>query len=414
MKGILVIIDGLGDLPNYQLKGKTPLEAANTPNMDFLATRGEMGYMYTVKPGFTPGSEHAILSMFGNNPDACPRGQIEAVGAGVKLTPGDLVFRVNFGTIDSLERGNVIDRRAGRTLPTKEAKKLAKVINKIEFPYKFEFTPISQHRAVLVFHGHYVDTITGNDSTYTHRGGREIEKVEPCLPKDKSIKSRETAEMVNEFFDLVYETLKDHPINKKRVMKGLLPANYLFARGPGSKKPKLVKYKGWISTHAMPLEVGFSIMSGIKNYPFKYPKLKGFDVYKNLWAGLKKSVEHSKRVIKRNLKKADYCYVHFKEVDIPGHDNKPFEKKAMIEYIDKYFFKYLCKIAPMNKIKVVVTGDHSTPCKLKAHSSDPVPVLLYNFSLPKEKKHFTEEEARKGALKRIIGHDFLKKVGFTK
>ena len=91
MKGMLIIIDGLGDLPNKQLGGKTPLEAAHTPNLDFLATRGELGYMYSVKPGFIPESDEAIVSIFGNNLISSSRGQLEARGTGLKLTRGDLL-----------------------------------------------------------------------------------------------------------------------------------------------------------------------------------------------------------------------------------------------------------------------------------------------------------------------------------
>jgi len=121
MKGILVILDGIGDLPCKQLDGKTPLEAASMPNLDFLAARGEMGYMYPVRPGFVPESDEAIVSLFGNSLISSTRGQLEARGTGLKLIRGDLALRVNFATIDSLKSGNIIDRRAGRTLTTEEA-----------------------------------------------------------------------------------------------------------------------------------------------------------------------------------------------------------------------------------------------------------------------------------------------------
>ena len=110
----------------------------------------------------------------------------------------------------------------------------------------------------------------------------------------------------------------------------------------------------------------------------------------------------------------DYAYIHIKETDSPGHDNKPFVKKEMIEYIDKTLFKFLRKIAPPNKISVLVTGDHSTPCKLKSHSADPVPVLFYNHGEIPEAKRFNEKEARKGRLGRFVGEEMLKEVGFTK
>src|SRR3989338_8466363 len=120
MKGILVVIDGLGDLPNRFLGDKTPLEAANTPNMDFLATRGELGRMDTVKPGYIPGSDEGIVSLFGNDSSYVSRGVLEAVGAGLKVVRGDLCLRTNFATINNLKERNIIDRRCGRTLTTHE------------------------------------------------------------------------------------------------------------------------------------------------------------------------------------------------------------------------------------------------------------------------------------------------------
>lgn len=412
MKGILVIIDGAGDLPHKLLEDKTPLDVADMPNLDFLAARGELGYMYPVKPGFVPESDEAIVSIFGNDLISSSRGQLEAKGAGVAVTRGDLVFRVNFATIDSIKKGNIIDRRAGRTLTVSEAEILSKAINKIKLPCKFEIVPTIQHRAVLVFRGGFSDNISGNDSTYSFGKAEEVTKVERCKPFDDDENSQYTANIVNEFLAKVYEVLSKHPVNEDRKKKGLLPANYLLIRGAGIEKPKLKQYKKWVSANYMPLEIGFAKLSGMENYSFDYPRLNNFDSYENLWDGLRKACKHFIKIIKKN-KNADYIYLHIKETDLSGHDNKPFEKKAMFEYIDRTLFKFLRKFAPPNNVKVVVTADHSTPCKLKAHSADPVPVLLYNDSIPKAKK-FCEKDARIGTIGRIIGKDLFSKVGFCK
>lgn len=107
MKGILVIVDGMGDFPNKQLEEKTPLEAAYMPNLDFLATRGEMGYLYPVKPGFIPESDESIISLFGNDLIFGTRGQLEAIGADLNLTRGDLALRANFAAICPLSNGPI-------------------------------------------------------------------------------------------------------------------------------------------------------------------------------------------------------------------------------------------------------------------------------------------------------------------
>ncbi len=413
MKGVFILLDGLGDLPNKLLDDKTPLEAANTPNLDFLANRGELGYMYPVRPSFVPESDESIVSIFGNELISSTRGQLEVRGTDVELTRGDLALRANFATIDNLEKGTILDRRAGRTLTTAEAGILAKAISKIKIPCDFVFKPTVQHRGVLVFRGGFSDNISSNDIQY--KKGKLI--GEHHLMDVKSLDDLEnsfyTANVLNEFLEKVYHVLEKHPVNEERVRKGLLPANYLLVRGAGIEKPKLKLYRKWMSIVNMPLEIGFSRTCGMKVFSTEYPKLKKLDVYENLHKGLKKACKFAIRTLKRNHKKFDYAYIHIKETDLPGHDNKPLEKKQMIEHLDRTLFNFLRKFAPSKNIKVVVTGDHSTPCKLKAHSADPVPVLFYNNSPPKEKR-FNENDARKGSLGRILGNDLFPRVGFLK
>lgn len=413
MKGVLVILDGIGDLPCKQLKDKTPLESADMSNLDFLAARGEMGIMYPVKPGFIPESDEAIVSIFGNNQIDSTRGQLEARGSGLKLIRGDLAFRANFATIDSLEKGNIIDRRAGRTLTTKEAEELSKALNKINMSVKFLFKPTVQHRAALVFKGGFSDNILGNDLTYLQGKSINVEKISYCKPIDDDENSQYSANIANEFIEKAYGVLNEHPVNRERRKRGLLPANYILIRGAGIEVPKLKMYRRWASVAYMPLEKGFSKLSGMTVYEFDYPKLKKLDAYQNLYDGLKEACDFSIKTIEKVKRDFDYIYIHIKETDLPGHDNKPIEKKLMFEYIDQTLFKFLRKFAPPKNIKVVVTGDHSTPCRLKGHSADPVPVLLYNNSELKE-KHFSEAEAMKGKLGKIVGKEFLKKVGFDK
>ncbi|MCK9595628.1 alkaline phosphatase family protein [Candidatus Pacearchaeota archaeon] len=414
LKGVLVILDGMGDLPNKQLGDKTPLEAANMPNANFLASRGELGYMYSVKPGFIPESDEAIVSIFGNELISSTRGQLEARGTDIKLVRGDLALRANFATIDSLKAGNIIDRRVGRTLTTSEAEILAKALNKnIKLASEFIFKPTNGHRGALVFKGGFSDNISGNDIVYMQGQTKVSDKITSCKALDDEDNSQYSVNIVNEFLEKAYEVLDTHPINEQRRKKGLLPANFILVRGAGIESPKLKLYKKWASASYMPLEKGFSKVCAMKTFSFDYPKLKKVDVYENLWEGLKKACKFSIGVIKKSRKSSDYVYIHLKETDIPGHDNKPIEKKEMLEYIDKTLFNFLRKFAPPHNIKVVVTADHSTPCKLKSHSADPVPVLFYNGSIPKEKK-FTENEARKGNLGRINGKELFGKVGFLK
>lgn len=415
MRGIFVIIDGLADHPNKQLGGKTPLEVAETPNMDFLATRGEMGWMHPVKPYFVPETDEAIVSIFGNDISISARGQLEAKGVeSLKLTRGDLAFRINFSTIDSLDKGNILDRRVGRTLTSEEAETLAEAINnKLKLSCKFIFEPTLHHRAVLVLRGGFSENILGNDSTYMQGKQLDVNKIKKCIPLDEEENSLYTANLVNEFLEKAHEILDKHPVNIERKKRGLMPANYLLLRGAGIELPKLKQYKKWISPSYFPLSIGFANASGMNVPILNYPKLKGLDAYANFTEGLDKMCKLIVRTIKRSHKNFDYAYVHLFEPDFAGHDNKPFEKKAMLENIDKVLFKFLRKFAPPNKVKVLVTSNNTTVCHLKSHTADPVPVLIYNDSLLKEKK-FSEKEARKGTLGSMIGKELFEKTRFLK
>jgi len=413
MKGILVIIDGLGDLPNKLLGNKTPLEAAKTPHIDFFAARGEMGLMHPVRSGFVPESDEALLSIFGNEPTPGCRGQFEALGVGLNPLRGDLALRVNFATIDSIKSGKIVDRRVGRTLSSKEIDLLSKSLKNISLPVKFEFVPTIQHRGVLVFRGGMSEGVSGNDMVYSSGRVAMQERISLCIPKDDEENSHYTANILNEFVEKAAYVLREHPVNLSRVKKGLMPANYLLLRSAGVDFPKIKEYRRWCSMGYMPLEIGFAKKSSMGVFSFDYPKQKGFDAYENLEDGLNKACKFAIKIIKKQKDKFDYCYIHLRETDIAGHDNKPVEKKIMIEEIDRTLFKFLRNFAPQNKIKVAVTGDHSTPCKFKVHSADPVPVLLYDFQIPRE-KHFNEKEARNGSLGRIEGNEFLSRIGFDK
>lgn len=413
MKGVFIILDGIGDLPSDELNGKTPLEAAKTPNLDFFATNGKLGMLYPVKPKFIPSSDEGIISIFGNKLISSSRGQLEAKGSDLNLTRGDLALRVNFGTIDNLKDRNILDRRAGRTLTTKEAQSLSRALNNIKLSCPFIFEPSIQHRAVLVLKGGFSDSVSVNDLTYSKGKIKKIRKLSNFKSLSVDELSQYTSNVLNDFVKKAFEVLDNHPINKKRKERGLLPANYLFMRGPGIEIPKLKQYNKWVSFAYMPLEIGFSKLSGMEVVSFDYPPLNSSKVYPTLWSGLKTASNFFMDNLQKYMAKFDYLYFHIKETDLPGHDGKPLEKKKMIEYIDKTIFKFLRNLVASKDFKLLVTGDHSTPCSLKMHSSIPVPVLIYDKSSGKDKR-FCEKSCKRGILGKIMGKDLFKITGFDK
>lgn len=406
MKGVLIIIDGVADEHCAILGGKTPLEIAKTPNLDWFSERGSVDYCYPVKKDFAPESSEGVLSLLGYEPFSVRRGTLEAMGLGVQLKKGDLAFRCNFATVDTIEEGNIIDRRAGRTLTTEEAKVLAAAINEhVKLLFNFEFYPAVQHRGVLVIRGGFSDKISGIEA----KGA----KLEFSKPLDKSRNSKFASDLLNLFVRKSFDILERHPINLERVKKGLFPANILLCRGAGSGKLKLKKLQGkWIGLGYMPLEMGIIKAAGMDIYEFIYPKLKRIDVYENLYDGLWMAVKYSIKMLKRNKNKYDYFYVHFKETDIPGHDNKPLDKVRMINILDGEFFSFLKKF--IGGSKLIITADHMTACRKKAHTGEAVPVLSYPFSGKSQRagQRFTEACGLGG--KQILGRRLLKEKLFGK
>jgi 2,3-bisphosphoglycerate-independent phosphoglycerate mutase len=410
MKGVFIIFDGVADLPCRQLNGKTPLEAAKTPNIDFFASKGKLDYCHTVGPGIAPQSSNAVISLFSRDPDEAPRGSLEAQGWGVKLSPGDLAFRTNFATIDDLKSLNILDRRAGRNLSNKEAFQLAKAINQnVKLSAKFEFIPTVGHRGVLIFRGGFSDNITNVDPEY----GRGVVNKNPVAKLkfshslDDEDDSKYAAELINNFVRQSFTILDEHPINKARAKKGLHAGNIILARDPGNHPVKFKKLPGkWASIAYMPLEIGISQALKMDVYKCSNVKLRGMDVYANLHKAMHHYVKFMIKKLKKKKKKYDYFYAHIKKTDTPGHDNLPHEKVKMLEYLDKNLFGFLKKFITTEKL--ILTADHTTACKLKAHTADPVPVLTYpNYSKtkPPEGQRFTEHWGLKG--RKILGKKLL-------
>ncbi len=409
MRSIVIILGGVGDRKCQLLGNKTPLEAAKTPNLDWLAKRSYIGtHEHKIKG--IPHSDEATLAIFGNKPEEIRRGIIEAVGAGVKFNKGDLALRADFATID-FKTGKIVDRRVGRTLTTKEARILSEEVNKkVKMPFEFQFRSTVQHRGVLVFYGNFSQKITDTDPEYWNHDS----KAHPSHPTTNEESAKYTAHWTNIFLKEAFKILRNHRINKKRIEKGLLPANGILLRGAGNHLPELNHYPGWISVNYMPVERGTALLSGMKSYSFEYPDFSGSDVYENLHEGLKKACHFSLKILKNNPNN-NFFYIHIKETDIPGHDGNPYQKKKMIEEIDQLLISGIKEIVEKNKIKLLITGDHATPSELKGHSKDPVPLLFYESKVTdiKEKEQrFTEDYTKKGKIKKINALILLKKLGF--
>jgi len=413
------VLDGLGDLPCAELEGKTPLEAAEIPEIDSLAEAGQMGLVYTVRRGVAPESDVAVISILGYDPFKyhTGRGPIEAVGSDLFMKEGDVALRCNFATLG--EGGRIVDRRAGRNLTTSEASKLCQAVNsKVKLtssPAEFDFKNTVGHRAALVVRsmaGRLSGQISNTDPAYTRVEGLGVAKkdvkmlLQESRPLVNRVEAERAAQLVNEFVQKSSSVLDGHEVNFERRRRGFLAANLVLTRDAGDSLPRMPSlnslYGGTFgSLVEMPVERGIALLCGMREV--KLPEPTG-----NLKHDYTVRAQIAAEAMASGI---DVLYIHIKGPDEPGHDGKPDKKRKIIEMIDRYFFSTLLTNVDLSEDLVVVTADHSTPCSLKAHSDDPVPLLIAGPNLKADGiKHFSEKACRKGSLGTMNGSELMPKL----
>jgi 2,3-bisphosphoglycerate-independent phosphoglycerate mutase len=418
MKKILyIVLDGLGDLPIKELGGKTPLASALTPNMDALAQKGKTGLVYPVAKGIAPESDIAVISLLGYDAHKyyTGRGPLESFAEGIKVNDGDLALRVNFATV-SEDGKTIIDRRVGRNLTTDEAGALAKEINtKVTLSSAtFEFKNTIGHRGVLVIRGMHTKLsgwITNTDPAYAREGvfGVAKEKFEnlpaesgPMPGYENSAPAQEAAKLLNEFTRESHKVLNGSAVNKKRVAENKMPGNIILSRDAGDCLPKFppmqslfnLKFGSFVQ---MPVEKGIALLTGMEI--IDVPASSGhLDVDYPVWA----------KVALDSIKNYDGLYVHIKGPDEPAHDGNYKLKKEIIEAIDKFFFTSLLAELDIQDTVIAVTADHSTVCAVKAHTQDPVPLVVSGGGIkPDGSMSFSEKAAACGSIGAIRGQEIM-------
>ncbi len=394
MKILFIILDGLGDRPIKELGNKTPLEAAQTPNFDFLARNGICGLIAPCYQGAFPTSKDAHLSLFGYNLKkyGMGRGVFEVLGIGMKLKKEDIALRGNFATVD--KNLKIIDRRAGRI---QNPEPLIKSLQGMEIEgVRFLLGKGVSHRLGIIMRPSKGKSLSEKISD----GDFHILKIK--APKIKPLEKKEeavfTARVLNKFLEKSHQILDQHPLNKKRAKKGLLKANYILVREAGRLNHLPSFEEKWKMRSCC--IAGGTLYKGIgKALGMKLIKVKGATGKSDT------NLRGKFQAALRALKKYDFCYLHIKATDNFGHDGDFEGKKKFIEKIDKN----LSTLLKLKNVLIIITGDHSTPCKVKEHTSDPLPVLLYGLGKDKVEK-FSEKECKKGKLGKIKSIDFLKKV----
>lgn len=390
-KMVLLICDGLGDRPIDELGALTPLEAAQTPHLDRLARESECGVMYPLGRGLIPGSDVAHLAILGYDPRAhyAGRGTIEAAGLGIALRSGDVALRGNFATVDG--DGVVSDRRAGRI---RVVEPLTKALDGIELDgVTFIVKAGTAHRAVVVMRGEGLSAAVTDADPHKAAG-----RARPVGPRDATPAARRTANVLNGFIDRASAILREHPLNVERRRDGRAEANYLLLRGAGHYR-QVPSFRERYGLSACCI-AGGGMYKGIGRY-------LGMAVLEVPGAtGLPETDLQAKfRAALGSLDTSQFVFVHVKATDSFGEDGDFMGKKAFIETIDRA--AHLFASLPADTL-FVMTGDHSTPCALREHSADPVPIMVRGSGVRVDDvAAFGERACARGGLGTISGADVM-------
>lgn len=370
LSGLLLILDGVGDRPSAPLNGKTPLEAARTPHLDALIARGMGGMMDPLIPGAPVSTDVGVGALMGvPAPHGfLARGPVEALGAGLSLSPEDVAFRCNLATVTRVgERFQLLDRRAGR-IESRDSEELARFLDRNLGEFEgvtAQVAPATGHRLVLALKGMSLSaSLTDPDPG----AGWEERGVLLCQPRPEGGAAAErTAKVVNHFVARSHELLDEHPLNRERRSAGKPPGNLLMPRAGG-------RLRGITSIPAS-MGVRSALVAGEKTV-VGLARLLGADVIPGpgFTGEVETDLAGKVEAASRALEGYDLVFLHIKGLDVLSHDRKPDGKRALLEVIDDA----LAPLLDREDIVITVTGDHSTLCLTGRHSGDPVPSILYS------------------------------------
>jgi 2,3-bisphosphoglycerate-independent phosphoglycerate mutase len=369
MKYIILLGDGMADRPCADLGGKTCLQAARTPNLDQLATLGQVGMVHTVPDGYAPGSDVANLSVLGYDPRKYYTGRspLEAASIGVALGPDDVAFRCNLvtlklsggGTASARRKALMEDFSAGH-ISTQEARTLIEEIDRALGSEHIRFYPGVSYRHLMVW-----------------KGGRDrIECTPPHDIQDKDIQDYlprgEGDDIINELMAASFDLLTNHPVNKARLENGKRAANSIWLWGQG-KRPSMPTFREKYGIEgavisAVDLTKGLGVYAGFE--VINVPGATGW-----LDTNYVGKAEHALFA----LKTKDFVYLHVEAPDEAGHTGDVKNKVRAIEDFDEFIVGNIMHgMKQFDQYRILALPDHPTPLEIRTHSAEPVPFVLYD------------------------------------
>lgn len=394
MKYVIVLGDGMADEPIGELQGKTPLEYANTPKLDELSKKSEIGLVNTIPKGMKPGSDTANLSVLGYYPKTYYTGRspLEALSIGVDMKDTDIAIRCNIVTVSDddkpYEKKTIIDHSSSE-ISTEDAAVLLDAVRKELANDVFSYYLGTSYRHLLIWDkGEVVELTPPHDVL-----GQEIGQY---LPRNEALRN---------MMEKSYEILANHPINIARKEKGLNPANSIWFWGAGTR-PALSSFeeknhKKGAMISAVDLLKGIAVGAGMLNI-----EVEGAD------GTLETNYEGKAQAAVDVLTKQDYdfVYIHVEAPDEMGHQGSVERKVKAIEYLDQRVIKLVSeKLDALNvDYRMLVLPDHPTPIRVRTHTSDPVPYLLYDSTDRKNKDwNYNEREAKESNNYVDQGHTLI-------
>ena len=392
MKVIILLGDGMSDIAYNELGNKSPLQYAETPNMDFMAQHGQVGLAHTVPTGLPPGSDVANLSVFGYDPSACYTGRspLEAISMGVVLGPNDVAFRMNLVTLKPHGSTIYMQNFSAGHISTAEARKLVETLQKELGSHEVEFYAGVGYRHLMVW-----------------RGGKDAMRTIP--PHDitgkaiiDSLPSGAGADMLNNLMNHAQMVLHNHPVNLRRKEQGQLPANSVWLWGHG-KTPRIETYREKYALDgavisAVDLIKGIGICAGLDII-----NVEGATGYIDTnYLGKGKAALAA-------LEDHDFVYVHVEAPDEASHEgNMQHKLQAIADFDRQVVGTVLEGIKKFGDYAVLCMPDHPTPVKLMTHTSDPVPFVIYRGGAGEGNGAVSYDEFQaKGTGLVVEGHSLL-------
>ena len=394
MKYIIIHGDGMADWPCDELGGKTPLEAANKPNMDLLATRGELGLVATIPPGMPSGSDVGTMTMLGYDPARYHTGRapIEAASQGIEMAPDDVVFRMNLVSLKAgVDGATIMDDFTAGHITSEEAAAIVADLRSQLAGDGIEFHSGVSYRHLMVWHG---------GPTATHLTPPHDITGKPAGPH---LPQGEGAERLRTIMDRAAAILREHPVNRARIAAGKPAATSVWFWGQG-RRPAVPTLKERFGVEgsvisAVDLVNGLGRLAGLER--ITVPGATGF---------LDTDYAAKARYGLASLAHRDFLLLHIEAPDEAGHMGRADLKREAIERIDEMIIGPLLRELPaLGDFRLLLMPDHATPCKLKTHSNEPVPFAMLGAAqgVGARARRYTEAEAARTGVSVMDGYRLI-------